>query len=115
MKLFDIKYSENNKNDIISCSESSLKHFKEWASINGRKIISISERLQSKKANVALNKDIIEKNNFYYSKYSTEKSRLNRNKITKEEFDERIKLLKTLRIECKTKNQFRKRYEKIYK
>ena len=41
MKLFDIKYSENNKNDIISCSESSLKHFKEWASINGRKIISI--------------------------------------------------------------------------
>lgn len=115
MKLFDIKYSENNKNDIISCSESSLKHSKEWASINGRKIISISERLQPKKTNMPFDKDIVEKKNYYYSKYSTEKSRLNRNKISKEEFNERIKLLKTLRIECKTKEQFRKRYENINK
>lgn len=115
MKLFDIKYSENNKNDIISCSESSLKHFKEWASINGRKIISITERLQPKKTIKPFNKDIMEKKKFYYSKYSTEKSRLNRNKISKEEFEERLALLKRLKEECKTKSEFKRKYEKIYK
>ena len=112
MKLFDIKYKNGNKVDTLSCSNTNLEDYKEVIIDKGWKILSVNEKPLPKKEP---NKKSIEKNKYYYSKYGTEKRRLDNKRITKREFKTRIELLKKLREECKTKSEFKRNYEKVYK
>lgn len=115
MKLFDIVYEKDNKQEILSCSEINLKEYERWILDKEGKIIDIKERPFPKKASKVLSKNTVEKSNYYYSKYGTEKRRLDAGAIDKKEFDKRKSLLKELRRECKTKQEFKTKYESIYK
>ena len=114
MRLFDIKYENNNETDIVSCSERSLKNYEQIIIYKGWKIISIEEKSQPKKETKKLTINSIEKRDYYYSKYGTEKRRLDNKRITKKEYEKRIELLKELREACKTKSEFKRKYERIY-
>ena len=72
--------------------------------------IKISKHKEQK----VFSKDAVEKRDYYFSKYGTEKRRLDNKRITKKEFEKRIELLKELREECKTKSEFKRKYERIY-
>lgn len=86
-----------------------------WDLDNNGKIIDIKERPLPKKPPKVFSKDCIEKRNYYYSKYGTEKRRVDAGTITKKEFEKRKSLLKELRIECKTKNEYKTKCENVYK
>ena len=115
MRLFDIVYEKDNKQEIISCSEINLKEYKQWVLEKEGKIIDIKERPLPKKTPKVFSKDAVEKRDYYFSKYGTEKRRLDNGKITKKEFETRKKYLKLLRRECKTKIEFKEKYEQKYK
>lgn len=115
MRLFDIKYKNNNEIDILSCSEQNLKSYEKIIINKGWEIMSIEEKPQPTREPKKINSDSIEKKDYYYSKYRTEKRRLDTKAITEIEFKNRVLLLKKLRRECKTKLEFETEYEKIYK
>ena len=116
MRLFDIKFEKNNNEiDILSCAEKNLKNYQQILLDKGWKIIAIEEKPEPKKEPKKINKDSIEKRDYYYSKYRTEKRRLDTKAITKVEFKNRVLLLKELRRECKTKSEFQTKYEEVYK
>lgn len=114
MRLFDIVYEKDNKQEILSCSEINLKEYKQWVLDKEGIIIHIKERPLPKKGPKVFSKDAVEKRDYYYAKYGTEKRRLDNKRITKKEFEKRIELLKELREECKTKSEFKRKYERIY-
>ena len=115
MKLFDIVYKINNKKIKSSISEVIFSDFKKDLIIKGGEIISEKERALPNRKKKVYDKSTIEKSKYYYSKYGTEKRRLNNKRITKKEFEKRIELLKELREECKTKSEFKRKYERICK
>lgn len=115
MKLFDIVYKINNKKVKNSISEVIFFDFKTDLINRGGEIISVEERGLPKRKKKNSDRNSIEKSKYYYSKYGTEKRRLDNKRITKREFEKRIKLLKELREECKTKSEFKRNYEKVYK
>jgi len=115
LKLFDIEYKFNDKILKNSISEVVFFEFKENLLNKGGEIISATERPLPKRKKKISDRNSIEKSKYYYSKYGKEKRRLNNNIITKREYKKRIDLLKTLREECKTKTEFKKKYEKKYK
>lgn len=115
MKLFDIVYEKDNKREILSCSEINLKEYERWILDKNGKIIDIKERPFPKKPPKVFSKDCIEKRNYYFSKYGTEKRRVDAGTITKKEFEQRKSLLKELRKECKTKQEYKTKYESVYK
>lgn len=98
MKLFNIVISEVIFND-----------FKKDLISKGGELISVEERALPK----TKGRNNFEKLKYYYSKYWIEKRRLDNKRITKKEFEKRIKLLKELREKCKTKSEFLKKHERI--
>jgi len=115
MRLYDIVYEKDNKQEILNCSEINLEEYKKWVLEKEGKIIDIKERPLHHKPKKTMSKDDIEKSKYYYSKYITETRRVDNNRIKKREYNKRIKLLKLLREECKTKSEFKDKYEKEYK
>lgn len=115
MKLFDIIYEKDNKQEILSCSEINLNEYKQWILNQDGTIIDIKERQVPKKSPKVFTKDDIEKRNYYYSKYSTEKRRLDVGAINQKDFEQRKSLLKELRKKCKNKEEYKTKYEKVYK
>lgn len=114
MKLFDIIYKINNKEIKSSISEVIFFDFKKDLIKKGGEIISAEERALPKRKKKESDRNSIEKSKYYYSKYGTEKRRLDNKRIKKREFEKRIELLKKLREECKTKSEFKRKYESIY-
>lgn len=115
MKLFDIVYKINNKKIKSSISEVVFYDFKKDLISKGGEMISAEERVLPKRRNKISDRNSIEKSKYYYSKYGTERRRLNNNRISKREYEKRIDLLKSLREECKTKSEFKRKYERLYK
>lgn len=115
MRLFDIVYEKDNKQEILSCSEINLEEYKKWILDNMGSVIDIKERPLLHKHKKSISKDDIEKGSYYSSRYLAEKRRLDNGKITEKEFEERKKFLKLLKRECKTKLEFKAKYEKEYK
>lgn len=115
LKLFDIVYEKDNKQEILNCSEINLEEYKKWVLEKEGKIIDIKERPLHHKPKKTMSKDDIEKGRYYSSKYIAEKRRLDKGKISKKEFEERKKYLKSLRRECNTRIEYKKRYESMYK
>lgn len=116
MKLFDIKFEKNNNEiDILSCAEKNLKNYQQILLDKGWKIIAIEEKPEPKKEPKKISNNSIEKRDYYYSKYRTEKRRFDTKMITKTDFNSRVLLLKELRRECKTKLEFQNKYEEVYK
>lgn len=115
MNLFDIVYKINNKKIKNSISEVIFSDFKKDLISKGGEIISEEERALPNRKKKTSDRNSIEKSKYYYSKYGTEKRRLDNKRITKREYEKRIDLLKSLREECKTKSEFKRKYERIYK
>jgi len=114
LKLFDVVYKINNKKVKTSISEVIFYDFKKDLISKGGEIISTEERALPNRKKKACDRNTIEKSKYYYSKYGTEKRRLDNKRITKKEFEKRIELLKKLREECRTRTEFKRKYERIY-
>jgi len=112
MKILDVEYMKGNTKETISISDIGLKVFKQDIEQKGYKIISINERKPEK---IPIDKEVLRKRRFYNSQYSTEIRRLNRNAISKEEYDNRIDLLKKLMKDCGNAKTYKIKYKSVYK
>lgn len=112
--IYDILYHLNKEIHKESCSSYSLtRYIADIQQRNGE--ISFIYRRQENKKPKKIDPNKIEKNKYYNSKYSSFYKKYKSEKISKEKFDEVIKVLKHLKLECNTKNEFETQFEEYKK
>ena len=117
MKIYEIKYKQNEMIYNINCTGLSIDEYKNNIenNLNG-KIISITEKINKKNKKITHKSDVKNKKMMcLYGKIRTEKRRFASGKITQKELEYRVKILKDLSKECKTREKLKNEYENAMK
>lgn len=110
---YDIVYCSNYVFTNISCTNLNLAKYIEKIQNDGGEIAYIF--LKDPQCINQKSKDTYAKDKYYKNKYSSTFRKLKSKKINKNEFDNTINVLKKLKKECETKEEFELNFEEYLK
>lgn len=110
MKTYDIIYILNEERKVFQCSIYSLQKYIDKFVEEGGQVLCIVEHKPKERTKKLKNPDKVAKNRYYNTKYTSYYKMYKSNKIKEEEFKEVVKILKQLKAESSTKEEFETKF-----